>query len=124
MVLGAPDWKEMKMGNLQETSRIRELNDAFRVKGEGRGSIMVTVGVQALGEEFVTLAMLAVKEFEDFSADNDPWCEHDFGALEIKSQKVFWKLDYYDLALTAGSENPANEAITHRVLTIMLASEY
>lgn len=105
-------------------NRIRELNDAFRMKGEGKGSIMVTVGVQALGDTLTKEAMLAVKEFSDFSKDNDPWGEHDFGAVEIGGQKIFWKLDYYDPSLTAGSENPANEAVTHRVLTIMLASEY
>lgn len=105
-------------------NRICELNDAFRMKGEGNGSIMVTVGVQALGEALMKEAMLAVKEFSDFSKDNDPWGEHDFGAVEIDGQKIFWKLDYYNRDLTAGSENPANDAITHRVLTIMLASEY
>jgi len=68
--------------------------------------------------------MIAVREFNDFSDENDPWGEHDFGALEIAGEKVFFKLDYYDPSLSFGSENPANEAITHRVLTIMLASEY
>ena len=29
-----------------------------------------------------------------------------------------------DLSLEQGSENPANEGVTHRVLTIMLPSEY
>ena len=38
--------------------------------------------------------------------------------------RVFFKIDYYDLALDQGSENPANEGCTHRILTIMLASEY
>jgi len=79
---------------------------------------------QALGDTLMQEAMLAVKAFSDFSKDNDPWGEHDFGAVEIGGQKIFWKLDYYDPSLTAGSENPANEAVTHRVLTIMLASEY
>jgi len=105
-------------------NRIRELNDRFRTKGEGTGSIMITLGVQSLGETFMHDAMLAVKEFSDFSNDNDPWGEHDFGAVEIDDQKIFWKLDYYDPSLTAGSENPANETLTHRVLTIMLANEY
>ena len=37
---------------------------------------------------------------------------------------VFWKIDAYDRALQSGSEDPANPAVTRRVLTIMLASEY
>ena len=105
-------------------SRIRELNDCFRREGQGRGSVMVTSGVQDEGAEFVLQAIAAVRRFDDFSEDNDPWGEHDFGAVEVMDQKVFWKIDYYTPDLSAGSENPANAALTHRVLTIMLATEY
>jgi hypothetical protein len=37
---------------------------------------------------------------------------------------VFWKIDAYDRELRFGSEGPADPAVTRRVLTIMLASEY
>lgn len=104
--------------------KIRELNDRFRSEGLGNGSIMLTHGIQALGEAGMHEVMLAVKEFADFSDDNDPWGEHDFGAIEVAGEKIFWKVDYYNNDLTAGSENPANEGLTHRVLTIMLANEY
>ncbi len=104
--------------------RIRELNDCFRCEGKGRGSVMVTSGVQAAGAAFVIAAVNAIRSFDDFSDDNDPWGEHDFGAVDVDGQKVFWKIEYYDPSLQAGSENPANEACTHRVLTIMLASEH
>ncbi|WP_298975919.1 DUF3768 domain-containing protein [uncultured Roseobacter sp.] len=104
--------------------RIRELNDRFRCKGLGRGSIMLTSRIRNMGGEFALEAIKAVREFDQFSKDNDPWGEHDFGAVEIEGEKVFFKLDYYDLSLEQGSENPANEGCTHRVLTIMLASEY
>ncbi|WP_239019809.1 DUF3768 domain-containing protein [Sphingomonas suaedae] len=33
-------------------------------------------------------------------------------------------MDYYDLRLKFGSPDPANEHITRRVMTILLASEY
>lgn len=104
--------------------RIRELNDRLRRYGLGKGSVMITSGLQANGADFVTAAVEAVRTFDSFSDDNDPWGEHDFGAVEVQGQKVFWKLDYYAPDLLAGSENPANEGVTHRVLTIMLASEY
>lgn len=104
--------------------RIRELNDCFRREGKGRGTVMLTVGVQAQGHAFIEAAVAAVQAFDDFNGDNDPWGEHDFGAVEIAGEKVFWKIDPYNLDQTAGSENPANEALTHRVLSIMLASEY
>lgn len=104
--------------------RVRALNDRFRIEGLGNGTIVLTQGIQAGGRDFIIAAVEAIRTFGDFSDDNDPWGEHDFGAVEIDGQKVFWKLDYYDPTLTNGSENPANEALTKRVLTIMLASEY
>lgn len=104
--------------------KIRELNDRFRSEGLGNGSIMITSGIQALGDASVQDVMLAVKTFSDFSDDNDPWGERDFGAVQVGGEKVFWKIDYYAPDLNAGSENPANEGVTHRVLTVMLATEY
>jgi len=104
--------------------RVRELNDLFRTTGQGTGSIMLTSGIQAEGEEFFKATVAAVQSFSAFGEDNDPWGEHDFGAFEVSGQKVFFKFDYYDPTCTKGSENSGNEAVTHRVLTIMLASEY
>ncbi|MEW9921137.1 DUF3768 domain-containing protein [Marimonas sp. MJW-29] len=107
-----------------ENGRVRDLNDAFRRLGQGRGSVFVTNGVSALGPEFVARALAAVRCFNNFSEENDPWGEHDFGAFELEGHKLFWKIDPFDLALQAHSPNPANAALTHRVLTLMLASEY
>ena len=62
--------------------------------------------------------------FDDFHHANDPYQEHDFGSFEAEGHKVFFKIDYYDRTFTAGSEDPANPAVTERVITIMLAEEY
>ena len=104
--------------------KIRELNDLMRREGKGNGTILITSGVQEKGSTFVLEAVKAVRTFDAFSEDNDPWGEHDFGAVEIGEAKIFFKIDYYNPDQTAGSENPANEGVTYRVLTIMLASEY
>jgi hypothetical protein len=104
--------------------RVRELNDLFRTTGQGKGSLMLTSGIQAEGEDFLKAAVAAVQSFSDFGQDNDPWGEHDFGAINVSGHKVFFKFDYYDPTCSHGSENPGNENQTHRVLTIMLASEY
>jgi hypothetical protein len=57
-------------------------------------------------------------------AHNDPYGEHDFGALDYAGAKLFWKVDCYDKSLSAGSPDPTDPNVTTRILTIMLASEY
>jgi len=113
---------------MDRTARIRALNDAFRC-GRGNAPVFfteftITRGVAAHGEEFVEDAMAAVVSYEDFTADNDPYGEHDFGAFDIDDQRLFWKIDYYDTDLKFGSPDPSDPSVTRRVLTILLASEY
>lgn len=105
------------------TLRIRELNDAFRTTLAG-GKAFFTRGVSEKGVAFSTAALAAVRSFVDFSTDNDPYGEHDFGAFSVGDEKLFWKIDYYDRSLDYGSKDPADPAQTTRVLTIMLAEEY
>ena len=105
-------------------SRVRRLNDQFRCAGAGRGSLMLTAGVLELGSTFAWAAIAAVKAFNQFTRDNDPYGEHDFGALTVVDERLFFKIDYYSLDLQAHSPDAADPAQTHRVLTIMLASEY
>jgi hypothetical protein len=102
---------------------VRRLNDRLRRQHQG-GRIVITSGVQALGPAFLEAALAAVASFERFDADNDPHGEHDFGALTVEGRRVLFKVDYYDSTLTAGSPDPADPAVTTRVLTIMLAEEY
>lgn len=105
--------------------RIRDLNDAFRQSGPGlTGQWVMTRGVADLGPDFTLLVMRAVRAFDQFTEGNDPYGEHDFGSLNVGGQHLFWKIDYYDPTMTHGSEDPAVAALTCRVLTIMLASEY
>lgn len=105
-------------------AQLRRRNDQFRCAGAGRGSLMLTAGVHEMGSAFAWAAIAAVKAFNAFTRDNDPYGEHDFGAITIADERVFFKIDYYDLTLQAHSPDPADPVVTHRVLTIMLASEY
>lgn len=83
---------------------------------------MMTRGVAALDQTAVVLK--AVREFSNFTADNDPYGEHDFGSFSIAGERLFWKFDYYDSDMQMASLDPSDDAITVRVLTIMLADEY
>jgi hypothetical protein len=80
--------------------------------------------VQALGQDGVEAVLTAVRDFDDFTADNDPYNEHDLGALTVDGDRMLWKIDYYDRDRRYGSPDPADPAVTTRILTIMLASEY
>lgn len=124
----------------EQTDTIRSLNDAARANPGLASLANVTMGFQALPQLDRLAALAAIMRFAKFDGDNDPYGEHDFGAVyklasgpwtqdrpaeaETIAQTVFWKIDYYDPSLTYGSEAPWDERLTKRVLTIMLASEY
>ena len=102
---------------------IKTLNDNFRKTFTG-GQMLLTAGIESLPADDVANIMLLVQNFTDFTPDNDPYGEHDFGSFDYKGNKIFWKIDYYDLNNQYMSENPADPDITNRVLTIMFAEEY
>jgi len=105
------------------TERIRELNDAFR-STFGGGRVVMTSSVDELPPMVKADALHKVATFAEFTKDNDPHGEHDFGSFELVSRKFFWKIDYYDNDLRCGSEDPADPEKTVRVLTLMLAEDY
>ena len=104
--------------------RIADLNDKFRKSLVNGGRVYMTAGVNSRGPKFVSKALARVIAFNDFNVDNDPHCEHDFGSSELEGEKLFWKIDYYDLMGEFGSEDPTDPKKTLRVLTVMLADEY
>lgn len=112
---------------LSRAGHIRTLNDAFRQAGPSgnAGDLwLLTPGVQALGLDRVMGAVAVVQRFDEFTQDNDPHGEHDFGAFELAGEQLFWKIDYIDRALTASSPDPTDPTAKRRVLTIHLSSEY
>ena len=107
----------------QQRALIRALNDRFRSTLSG-GRVLLTQGVSGKGQGCVAAALAAVQAFTAFTPDNDPHGEHDFGSLSIEGTKLYFKIDYYDAAEQFGSEDPADPAVTTRVLTILLPEEY
>jgi Protein of unknown function (DUF3768) len=111
------------MTEIVAASRIRELNDQFRHALTG-GLLHITRGVIALGGKQQAAILDAVAAFDAFSPEDDPYGEHDFGALTIAGARIFFKIDCLDRSLTGASPDPADPSVTTRVLTIMLAEEY
>lgn len=111
------------MPQSENNRQIAALNDAFRTSFNG-GILLMTSGIQALPEDVQVEILYKVRTFDDFTPDNDPHGEHDFGSLTVRGHQVFWKIDYYDLSMKFHSENATDPRLTNRVLTVMLAGEY
>ena len=99
--------------------------------------VVATEGIRALLEADQSRLRELIETFDVFTPDNDPYGERDFGAIYQGvdgvwsvsrpidvAVTVFWNIDAYDSELRFGSDDPADPAVTRRVLTIMLASEY
>jgi hypothetical protein len=106
-----------------KTQTIQSLNDAFRKSGAG-GVVAVTPGIKALGPDALAVIVNDIRCNAEFTADDDPYGEHDMGSLRHGSARLFWKIDYYDTELAYGSPDPSDPTVTTSVLTIMLAEEY
>jgi hypothetical protein len=90
----------------QGPTRICVLNDELRRFGRD-GRIMITSGIQALGTEGAARVLAAVAGFE-FTADNDPYGEHDCAILTVDGLRVMFRIDYYDHDLAYHSPDPSD----------------
>lgn len=111
--------------------QIRRLNDFLRfsigigarvARGLG-GRVDITRRVDSLPETAKAAIFEKVRQYDDFSKENDPFGEHDFGTFQHEGQEIVWQISYYDPTLTYHSEDPADSEKTVRVLTIMLAED-
>ncbi len=115
------------------TKKIAELNDEVRQRcliwGPGHQKvpcqIIMTRGIAGLGPKAQYAILKLVRDYDEFTEDNDPHGERDFGTFTSEGEKIIWKIDYYDKHNTArASQDPTDLERTIRVLTIMLADEY
>ena len=114
--------------------RVQQQNDAFR-QGmfvnlnspnamKPAGKYCVSAGVHGLNGLSKALILAAVRNDTNFTEDNDPYGEHEFGVIELSGlPKVFWRIDYYaDETLTDGGD--PDEEDVYRLLTIYFADEH
>src|SRR5229473_8306682 len=90
--------------HLMSAEKIRALNDALRMTMTG-GRVMLTAGVDALPSDVKAMVIRRVATFSEFTPENDPHKEHDFGSFTLVGWKFFWKIDAYDADLQFGSED-------------------
>ena len=94
---------------------IAQKNDMLRRTFVG-GKVILTAGVK--NDPKIQQIINAVQQFNEFTEDNNPYLERDFGKVTIGDNDYFWKIDYYDQDYNFFQEDG------HRVLTIMCADEY
>src|ERR1700680_5131269 len=104
-------------------NKIAFLNDGLR-RTFARGKVVMTAGVAALPEDPLTQVLERVRHYDEFTPDNDPHGEHDFGNFELAGVGYFFKIDYYSPDMQGGSEDSPDPEKTTRVFTIMRADEY
>ena len=122
-----------------QTAEIARLNDAARA---GSLATSRTVFTRALADILagdaeepgarqtsLVLGQAALRRLINetpIEAGNDPHGERDFGAVEFKGHKIFWKIDVYanDGSFSWGSDTPWDPQQSFRVVTIMLASDW
>jgi hypothetical protein len=66
------------MWRMALANKIALLNDALRKTFTG-GKVMMTAAVDALPVDVKANVLQKVRSFNEFDANNDPHCEHDFG---------------------------------------------
>lgn len=112
------------------TNRIAELNDRCRMGLDRTARIVATrdcLAAIARGDKNIDMIIAQarlLKAVRDHRFAPDDRSDRDFGSLELDGETIFFKIDYYDVALEFGSEDPADASLTTRVLTIMLARDY
>ena len=72
---------------MSNSSKIAELNDILRKTSKG-GQILITSGVQTQGDDAVQQVMQMIREYDQFASGNDPYNEHDFGAVDARPDFV------------------------------------
>lgn len=111
-----------------QTEQTRALNDQFRSNFDPKlGMVILTDGVQALPSEQLQQLLQAVKDFNDFNSENNPYLENNMGRIELFDSSFCWKIDYLDRQhwqQSIGSTDPDDIQKTLRVMTIRFTSEY
>ena len=106
------------------TIAIAALNDQCRKAMGVAGKLFQTQGICDLPLDDQSAIRENVKTFDEFTLDNDPYGERNFGAFDHNGQRIFWEIGYFDTTMTYESEDPTDPAKTVRVLTVLLAAEY
>src|SRR4051812_13270564 len=97
----------MDIDTKERVEEIRRLNEEFRTTFRG-GQVLLTASVSQLPASDKAAALRAVTAFKDFSEENGPHEERDYGAFDLSGREFWWKIDSYSSSTDAASEDPAD----------------
>jgi hypothetical protein len=127
------DQKVLNDKKLPKIEKIALLNDELRkklitgelFKADSKDKAYITRGASIFANGMNRMQFLNnVALYKNFTEDNNPHGERDFGNFMYQKEKIFWKIDYKDNAMMYHSPDASDPSQTIRVLTIMKASEW
>jgi len=127
------DQKVLNNKKLPKIEKIALLNDELRkklisgelFKADSKDKAYITRGASVFVNGMNRMQFLNnVALYRNFTKDNNPYGERDFGNFMYQKEKIFWKIDYKDNAMMYHSPDASDPSQTIRVLTIMKASEW
>ena len=127
------DQKVLNDKKLPKIEKIALLNDELRkklitgelFKADSKDKAYITKGASVFANGINKMQFLNnVALYTNFTEDNNPHGERDFGNFMYQKEKIFWKIDYKDNAMMYHSPDASDPSQTIRVLTIMKASEW
>ena len=127
------DQKVLNNKKLPKIEKIALLNDELRkklisgefFKADSKDKAYITRGASVFVNGMNRMQFLNnVALYRNFTEDNNPYGERDFGNFMYQKEKIFWKIDYKDNAMMYHSPDASDPSQTIRVLTIMKASEW
>ena len=127
------DQKVLNDKKLPKIEKIALLNDELRkklitgelFKADSKDKAFITRGASVFANGMNRIQFLNnVALYRNFTEDNNPHGERDFGNFMYQKEKIFWKIDYKDNAMMYHSPDASDPSQTIRVLTIMKASEW
>jgi len=127
------DQKVLNDKKLPKIEKIALLNDELRkklisgelFKADSKDKAFIIRGASIFVNDKNKMQFLNnVALYRNFTEDNNPHGERDFGNFMYQKEKIFWKIDYKDNSMMYHSPDASDPSQTIRVLTIMKASEW
>lgn len=116
-------WNKTTEEQVKKITTIGMLNDRFRQGDRSLGEYKMSRQVLALPMKKQKQLFKLIQEFDEFTPENDPRCEHNRGKVTMDGVEYIWKIDYLDTSMIMLSNEPEDINKTTRILLVIRADE-